>query len=147
MMAGDVLHLDAGGRVSRLHVDELAAIVRPRSAGDVVVATPDEVRVGPDFEELETLARLGLPSTLRLNDGGCDPDGRFLCGSVAYDEAPGAGALYAVSPDGTVTVVAEDISISNGLGSSSQPSSSGYGLGSGFCRLKRLEFVANREAD
>lgn len=112
MFAGDILHLDAGGQVSRVHVDEVVTVVRPRSGGGVVVATRDEVRVGPGFDELETLVCLGLPSSLRLND----PDGRFLCGSMAYDEAPGAGRLYAVLPDGTVRVVADGVGISNGLG-------------------------------
>ena len=50
-----------------------------------------------------------------MNDGGCDPDGRFLCGSMAYDERPGAGALYRLDPDGSVAVVLEGVTISNGL--------------------------------
>src|SRR5919107_244599 len=30
----------------------------------------------------------------RMNDGACDPQGRFWAGSMAYDERPGAGTLY-----------------------------------------------------
>nr|WP_242666111.1 MULTISPECIES: SMP-30/gluconolactonase/LRE family protein [Parafrankia] len=52
---------------------------------------------------------------LRMNDGGCDPDGRFYCGSMAYDEATGAGALHRLDPDGTTTVVLSGVTISNGL--------------------------------
>ena len=35
-----------------------------------------------------------------MNEGGCDPDGRFYCGSMAYDQRPGAGSLYRLDPDG-----------------------------------------------
>ncbi len=50
-----------------------------------------------------------------MNDGACDPDGRFYCGSMAYDAAPGRGALYRLDPDGTVSVVLTGATISNGL--------------------------------
>jgi sugar lactone lactonase YvrE len=50
-----------------------------------------------------------------MNEGGCDPDGRFYCGSMAYDQRPGAGALYRLDPDGSVRVVLENVTISNGL--------------------------------
>ncbi|TKJ21331.1 SMP-30/gluconolactonase/LRE family protein [Blastococcus sp. CCUG 61487] len=116
MLAGDVLHLEGDARVTRVHLADVVAVIRPRSTGGIVVATRDEVRAGFDLAELHTVARLGLSANLRLNDGCCDPDGRLLCGSMAYDETPGAGALYAVSSDGTVRVVAEGVGISNGLG-------------------------------
>jgi sugar lactone lactonase YvrE len=50
-----------------------------------------------------------------MNDGACDPDGRFYCGSMAYDQAPGAAALYRLDTDGTVTVVLDAVTVSNGL--------------------------------
>ena len=50
-----------------------------------------------------------------MNEGGCDPDGRFWCGSMAYDERPGGGALYRLDPDGAATRVLDGVTISNGL--------------------------------
>jgi sugar lactone lactonase YvrE len=50
-----------------------------------------------------------------MNEGGCDPDGRFYCGSMAYDMAPGAGALHRLTPDGDVSVVLPSVTCSNGL--------------------------------
>ena len=52
---------------------------------------------------------------MRMNDGGCDPDGRFYCGSMAYDQSAGAAALYRLDPDRSVHVVLEGLTISNGL--------------------------------
>jgi sugar lactone lactonase YvrE len=50
-----------------------------------------------------------------MNEGACDPDGRFYCGSMAYDKRPGAGKLYRLDPDGSIRVVLEEVTISNGL--------------------------------
>jgi sugar lactone lactonase YvrE len=50
-----------------------------------------------------------------MNEGGCDPDGRFWCGSMAYDQAPGAAAMYRLDPDLGVRVAFEGVTISNGL--------------------------------
>ncbi|MFF5522586.1 SMP-30/gluconolactonase/LRE family protein [Streptomyces coeruleorubidus] len=52
---------------------------------------------------------------IRMNEGGCDPDGRFYCGSMAYDKRPSAGTLYRLAPDGSVTVILTGVTISNGL--------------------------------
>ena len=49
-----------------------------------------------------------------MNEGGCDPDGRFYCGSMAYDQRP-ARRLYRLDPDGSVDVVLEHVTVSNGL--------------------------------
>ena len=52
---------------------------------------------------------------VRMNEGGCDPEGRFHCGSMAYDHRPGAGSLYRLDPGGSVEVVMAEVTISNGL--------------------------------
>ena len=57
--------------------------------------------------------RLGQPT--RMNDGKCDPFGRFWAGSMAYACTPGHGALYRLDPDLSVTKVIEGVTISNGL--------------------------------
>ncbi|MGY1639727.1 SMP-30/gluconolactonase/LRE family protein [Geodermatophilus sp. SYSU D00703] len=52
----------------------------------------------------------------RMNDGKCDGAGRFLAGTMAFDQRPGAGALYRLDLDGTVTTVLDGLTISNGIG-------------------------------
>ena len=53
---------------------------------------------------------------IRMNDGGCDPQGRFWCGTMAYDVRDGAGSLYRVEADGSFATALAGVTISNGLG-------------------------------
>ena len=55
-----------------------------------------------------------------MNEGGCDPDGRFHCGTMAYAKTPGAANLYRLAPGpdggaGEVDVVLTGATTSNGL--------------------------------
>jgi sugar lactone lactonase YvrE len=50
----------------------------------------------------------------RMNDGVCDPAGRFWAGSMAYDAASPLGSLYRVDLDGSVVRVLDGIAICNG---------------------------------
>jgi sugar lactone lactonase YvrE len=52
----------------------------------------------------------------RMNDGACDRAGRFYGGTMAFDERSGAGALYRLDLDGTVSTVHDGLTVSNGLG-------------------------------
>jgi L-arabinonolactonase len=53
----------------------------------------------------------------RLNDGRCDPAGRFWVGSMDLPSGSGAraGQLHRIDSDGSSTVVATGVAISNGL--------------------------------
>lgn len=143
MLTGDVLALDtATGTVARRHVGTVAAALRPRVGGGAVLALergfalldppvpdpvegrPDRHGGGPDADGIPGVLRrlgelwsAGRPDTtrIRMNDGGCDPHGRFYCGSMAYDATPGAGSLYRLDPDGAVRVVLAGATVSNGL--------------------------------
>jgi sugar lactone lactonase YvrE len=51
----------------------------------------------------------------RLNDGACDPAGAFLVGSMALDDRTGGESLVRVERDGSLTVLDDDLTLSNGL--------------------------------
>ena len=114
MFAGDVLSLQ-GDTVIRRHVGRIAAALRPRRSGGAVIALERGFALEDAAGTITVLDPLWDDPGLRMNDGGCDPDGRFYCGTMAYDQTPGAARLYRLDPDGTVTVVLEDLTISNGL--------------------------------
>jgi sugar lactone lactonase YvrE len=56
--------------------------------------------------------------TSRMNDGKCDPGGRFWAGTMPFSPAPGsaAGALYRLDPDLRVNRMLSGVTLSNGLG-------------------------------
>ncbi|MBV9452358.1 MAG: SMP-30/gluconolactonase/LRE family protein [Streptosporangiaceae bacterium] len=56
----------------------------------------------------------GSPVPMRMNDGCCDPGGRFWAGSMAYDATEGAGSLYRAGAGGTVAKVLDGMTIVNG---------------------------------
>jgi sugar lactone lactonase YvrE len=56
-----------------------------------------------------------VPEGARFNDGGCDPAGRFWCGTMAYDQREGAGSMFRLDPDGSVHRCFDGVTVSNGL--------------------------------
>src|SRR4051794_35925579 len=116
MLVGDILTLDDDGAVrERLHVGEVAAALRPRRDGGIVVAVErGSALVGADGS-VESLPEVWSDPDPRMNDGATDPDGRFYCGSMAYDMTAGAGALYRLAPGGDVSVVLPSVTCSNGF--------------------------------
>jgi sugar lactone lactonase YvrE len=115
MLAGDVLSLADDGSVHRRHVGSVAAALRPRAGGGAVIAVERGFTLEHPDGTLAPLDPVWTDPTVRMNEGGCDPDGRFWCGSMAYDERPGGAALYRLDPDGSAHRVLDGVTISNGL--------------------------------
>jgi sugar lactone lactonase YvrE len=115
MFAGDVLSLETEGSVGRRHVAGLVAALRPRRVGGAVLGIERGFALEDDDGTVTELGELWSDPSVRMNEGGCDPDGRFYCGSMAYDKTPGAGSLYRLDPDRSVELVVDGLTISNGL--------------------------------
>jgi sugar lactone lactonase YvrE len=114
MLRGDVLFTTPGGATDRRNIGAVAGCVVPRASGGYAVTT--ERAFGFLDEELTMLPELWDDVSVRMNDGACDPKGRFYCGSMAYDFATGRGKLYRLDTDGTVDTIFDGVTISNGLG-------------------------------
>lgn len=115
MLAGDVLSLAADGTVHRRHVGSVAAVMRPRREGGAVIAVERGFALEDADGTLTVLPEVWSDTGVRMNEGGCDPDGRFYAGSMAYDKRPGGAKLYRLDPAGPASVVLEKVTISNGL--------------------------------
>jgi sugar lactone lactonase YvrE len=116
MLAGAVVAVVPDGTLSRYEVGGVAAAVRARQGGGYVLATERGFQLytaeftpdGPPITAFDDPA-------IRMNDGGCDPHGRFYCGTMAYAATPGAGTLYRLDPDLTVHPALTGVTISNGV--------------------------------
>ena len=115
MLAGDVLSLAPDGTIGRRHVGEIAAALRPRASGGAIIAVERGFVLEATDLTLRALPEVWEDPGKRMNEGGCDPHGRFYCGSTTYDQTPGAAALHRLDPDGRVTTVLDGVTISNGL--------------------------------
>ncbi|WP_432143480.1 SMP-30/gluconolactonase/LRE family protein [Streptomyces sp. bgisy084] len=116
MLAGDVVLIDdSGTETRREHLGEVVAALRPRRDGGFVAGLERGFCLLDDgFTVTETVTCWTAPD-VRMNDGACDPQGRFWCGSMAYDLAPGAGALWRFDPTGGAVKAIAGIGCSNGL--------------------------------
>ena len=88
-----------------------------RRDGGLVLAVEDGFALlDPAWQRLDQVAVIEHPGPpARFNEGKCDPAGRFLAGTMAYDETAGAGSLYRLDPDLAVTKLLDGVTISNGL--------------------------------
>ena len=113
---GELLRVDIlAGHVHRKRVDDNGGLVPVRTyrvPGTVGATTPVEgddgwlIAAGRGFVHLSrdgslrTLAEVA-PAGTRMNDGACDPQGRFWAGTLAEDHHAGGGALYrSIGPGG-----------------------------------------------
>ncbi len=118
ILAGIVYECDvAAESVRSFHVGQHVGAVAPRASGGFVVAVQEgfgSIGEGGEYRPISTPYRKRFD--VRMNDGACDPVGRFFAGSMAYDGSPGAGELWRLDWDGTCQRVLSDVSISNGIG-------------------------------
>jgi len=115
MLRGDVLLIRGAEVEQRQHLDAVAAVWRPRTGGGAVVAIERGFALIDADGTVTRMPQVWTDSEIRMNEGGCDLQGRFFCGSMAYDETRGAGTVYRLDADDTVTPVLTGVTISNGL--------------------------------
>jgi sugar lactone lactonase YvrE len=112
------LAADGGlGRLETLSIDRHIGAVAPVIGGGYVLAAGQGFLFVDDAGSIHELAQPEAGrADVRMNDGACDPQGRFWAGTMAYDESPGAGSLYRLELDGSCTTVLTGLTISNGIG-------------------------------
>jgi sugar lactone lactonase YvrE len=97
-------------------LDGEVSAVAPAQSGAFVVAVEDGIGLlDLDTGAFERISTLVPDPAGRFNDGACDPAGRFLAGTFAWDMSPQAGALFRFDPDGSVARVLDGVTVSNGL--------------------------------
>ena len=116
MEQGALVDVAPDGTTRRIELGGVTAAIRPRTSGGFVLATERGFRLldrdlNPEGEPIVAFE----DERQRMNDGGCDPQGRFYCGSMAYDETPDVGTLWRLDADHTVHAPLTGFTIPNGL--------------------------------
>ncbi len=128
---GELLRVDiVAGRVYRDRVMDDGALVSirvyelPWTVGMIAPVHGDEgwllgagrgfVYLAPDGTH-RTIAEVS-PSGTRMNDGACDPQGRFWAGTLADDHHTGGGAFYRLDRSGRTEQMLDGMTIPNGVG-------------------------------
>jgi len=116
-LAGTIVSIEMTGISTRYQLPSpVVTVIRRRASGGYAVATEHGIAVCDEsFSSCHSIAHVTSDPALRTNDGGCDPLGGFVIGTMAYEETPAAGSVYRVGADHQVTQVLTGVSISNGL--------------------------------
>ena len=103
-------------RVGVYQLPETVGMVAPIQGDDgwVLGAGRGFVHLALDGTQ-RTIAQVA-PAGTRMNDGACDPQGRFWGGTLADDHHTGGAALYRLDRTGQTEVMLEGLTISNGIG-------------------------------
>jgi sugar lactone lactonase YvrE len=105
------LHIWDGATDTVEQLEAPLSAVAPTDDGDVLLAFADRLALLSGA----TLSRVPHGQEMRLNDGACDPHGRFWVGSMRRDEEKKRdAALYRF--DGELVQMLDGVSLSNGIG-------------------------------
>jgi sugar lactone lactonase YvrE len=118
LTAGAVFRYDQSGvKLGSFSVGQEVGAVVPRRSGGLVLAVRDGIATASDTGEgfeLTAPVERDIPGN-RMNDAKCDPAGRLLAGTTAFDFSPHSAALYRVEPDWSFEQIVRDVTQSNGI--------------------------------
>jgi len=105
------------GANQTFELDQMIGTVVPRQRGGFVLAAEQGfLAFNPATGQANSIMdpEADRPET-RFNDGKCDPAGRLWAGTMARDEAAGAGSLYCLDTDGSCTKKLGALTVANGI--------------------------------
>ncbi|WP_434589095.1 SMP-30/gluconolactonase/LRE family protein [Streptomyces sp. A5-4] len=103
------------GNRTVMATEQHVGAAKPRAGGGLVVNLQGGIGLYDADLAFSWLVR-DPAAGRRGNDAAVAPDGALWAGTMRYDEAPGGGNLRRVAPDGVVTEVLGEVSVSNGTG-------------------------------
>ncbi len=100
----------------RVRVDTMTGAAVRAADGRLLVAGLEQLWVVLPDDRIEQGPRILPPGTgRRMNDGACDPAGRFVVGTLSIASPSTSEVLLRVEDDGSLTTLDDDLAQSNGL--------------------------------
>lgn len=103
-------------RSSRAFGESVGAVGLAHDGGLVVAGARHLHLVDAQGQVTGSLRLLGAERPSRLNDGVCDPAGRFLIGTLALDGRRGSERVFQVDADLRVVELVSGVTLANGMG-------------------------------
>jgi sugar lactone lactonase YvrE len=113
---GSIHRCSASGEAAPVQMigGQLSAIA-PRRAGGLIAALDDGISLLDAEGAVHRIATFSGVDPWRMNDGKCDPQGRFWAGSVQLSRVWKTACLWRIDPDLSAVCALESVSVSNGL--------------------------------
>lgn len=103
------------GKELLAELDDFIGCLAPCKNGNLILGKGASfVDFDPVSSQQTVLASLTEPATNRINDGKCDPAGRFIAGTMDMNEQKASGSVYSFVGQQTTRLL-DSIRISNGL--------------------------------
>lgn len=112
-----IYRLSAEQSVTSFNLPERAAFIVPRrDTGFIVGLATRIVRADSEFSRFETISEVEstLPQT-RVNDAAVDPFGGVVFGTFDERDRKPVASLYRLSPEGKLSVLFGNVTVSNGI--------------------------------
>jgi sugar lactone lactonase YvrE len=106
--------------------EKVGSVALARDGGLLVAGEKHVHVVDPHGRMVDSIPVIPDDVQSRLNDSTCDPSGRFLVGSIRLDGRVRQESLVSIDGERTVRVVADGITVSNGIGFSPDGSTMYY---------------------
>jgi len=121
MLAGELFEYDpATGKVRKFAEGKNVSGFTLNQPGGLVCATHQGLYLWNEQDGWTLVATEFAGQALHSNDAAADPKGRFIFGTTFYDQTVGdnfeRGRLYSVEQHGEITIIAEGLGLSNGIG-------------------------------
>ena len=114
---GHINQLDpVSGSLSRSELGQTVGVAIPCKSGGFAVTSSEGLLFYQEKDDASLIVPIesGLPNN-RMNDGKCDSRGRLWSGTFSTSFRRGAGNLYRIDPDLSLTKAVSGIRVSNGI--------------------------------
>lgn len=104
-------------KISTVATKDIITSLYPDGNGGFMGTTNDSfIKMDPESNSISKIASIDIPTgKVRFNDGKCDSYGNYWAGTMDIKGKERIGKLYSLNSNGKISILLEDLTISNGL--------------------------------